>query len=312
MLRLLTVAFVAVALVSIVGGGCSNEPVDVVKNRPPLAVAGLDTAAVAGAVVAFDGSASTDPDGHIASYAWDFGDGTSGTGASASHIYNGGGAFTVTLTVIDDRGAKGADTLIVTVDDNQPPVAVINAPGAANAAASVRFDGSASTDADGTIATYDWDFGDGDVGAGAQFDHAFAAAGSYDVVLTVTDDKGASGDATVTVVVADVVSYEGQWTWTLVDPSQRDLGFACGTFEDSQLDILTNEPSMTITEHAGGTSVTYSGTLADVHFDVSNSELGIVQEIVGDFDSPTSFTGFYKIDPGFTTCDDRAVVGTKL
>ncbi len=306
------------ALAVVAGGvalaGCGQEPVQVVKNRPPLAVAGADVAVQRGAPVSFDGSASSDPDGSIASLSWDFGDGVGGDGALASHIYNAGGAYTVTLTVKDDDGAAATDSLVVTVDDNEPPVAVVTVtPETAAAGQSVRFDGSGSSDADGVIATYDWDFGDGEAGAGPVFDHAFAAGGSYDVVLTVHDDRGAEASATLTYIVTDTVDYGGQWSWTLVDPTQRDGGLVCGTFEDSMLDILTSPPQITVTESAGSTSLTYAGSLADTHFDVSNTQFGIVQEIVADFDSPTSFTGVYKIDPGFGSgCDDRAVVGTKV
>ena len=313
-MRVVLSASIGVAVVFSVAA-CGDDQVNVVKNRPPLAVAGVDQHASRGAVVNVNGQASTDPDGRIVSFTWDFGDGTTVDGDATSHIYNAGGTFTVTLTVVDDKGAEGQDELVVTVDDNLAPVAVINVTpaGDVGALSSVRFDGTSSTDADGTIAAFDWDFGDGDVGTGPTFDHAFAAAGTYDVGLTVTDDKGATNTAHVTMNVTEQVSYAGQWSWTLVDPSQRDMGLVCGTFEDSMLTILVDIPAMTITENAGGTNVTYSGSLTDVHFDVTNEEFGIVQEIVGDFDSPTSFTGFYKIDPGFGDgCDDRAVIGTKV
>ena len=84
-------------------------------NVPPVAAAGADQAANAGATVSFSGAASTDSDGTIATYAWQFGDGTTGAGATATHIYAEAGVFTVTLTVTDNSGATATDTLVVTV-----------------------------------------------------------------------------------------------------------------------------------------------------------------------------------------------------
>ncbi|MFH1726751.1 MAG: LamG-like jellyroll fold domain-containing protein, partial [Elusimicrobiota bacterium] len=84
-------------------------------NQLPVAEAGPDRAALAGIAVAFDGSASADPDGEIVSFDWDFGDGAAGAGPAASHVYPSAGIFAVTLTVSDDDGATGTDTAIVTV-----------------------------------------------------------------------------------------------------------------------------------------------------------------------------------------------------
>lgn len=67
----------------------------------------------------FNGSASADPDGSIASYAWDFGDGGSGTGATPQHTYAAAGAYTVKLTVTDNRGGTATRSQNVTVAPNQ-------------------------------------------------------------------------------------------------------------------------------------------------------------------------------------------------
>jgi PKD repeat protein len=72
-------------------------------------------AAASELVVAFDGSGSSDADGTVASYAWDFGDGTAaGTGQKVSHTYEKAGAYTVRLTVTDDAGATGESSRSVT------------------------------------------------------------------------------------------------------------------------------------------------------------------------------------------------------
>ncbi len=85
---------------------------------------------------------------------------------------------------------------------NQAPVAAFAAsPAAGPAPLAVTFDASASSDVDGTIVTYAWDFGDGGSAEGGLVEHGFATAGCYLVELTVTDDDGAT-DATDLVIVA--------------------------------------------------------------------------------------------------------------
>jgi PKD repeat protein len=114
-------------------------------------------------VITFDGSGSFDLDGTIVSYEWDFGGGMTGAGGSPTHSYAADGVYLVSLTVTDDGGLT--DTATTTADispvPNQPPTADPNGPYTANAGEVITFDGSGSSDPDGTIVSYDWDFGDG-------------------------------------------------------------------------------------------------------------------------------------------------------
>ena len=151
----------------------------------------------------FDASGSVDTDGTIVSYAWDFGDGTQGSGVTATRTYLTAGTKTVKLTVIDDRGGQSVVEHDVTVTD--PPN---GAPTAAyswgHTDLTANFDASASTDPENDALTYSWNFGDGS-GDGASTSvaptHVFASAGDYQVVLTVTDTHGASSQVTKTVTV---------------------------------------------------------------------------------------------------------------
>ncbi len=155
--------------------------------------------------VAFDGTSSSDPDGSIASYAWDFGDSsTTGTGASPNHTYASAGTYSVTLTVTDNKGGTNATNQTVTVSKaNNPPTAAFTS---TPSNLVVAFNGSTSTDSDGTIATYAWAFGDSTTGTGATPSHTYSAAGTYPITLTVTDDKGATGTASGSVTVTAAVT----------------------------------------------------------------------------------------------------------
>ena len=85
-----------------------------------------------------------------------------------------------------------------------PPIAQVTIdPYLAPVGAQFTFDGSASYDPDGTIESWEWDFDDGNSGSGSTVTHAYAAAGLYEVVLTVTDDLGAQSTCTLMAVVYD-------------------------------------------------------------------------------------------------------------
>ncbi|QHT54781.1 PKD domain-containing protein [Cellulomonas sp. H30R-01] len=165
-------------------------------NQPPV---GAFTSTPTDLAVAFDATGSTDSDGTVAGYAWTFGDGATGTGATPSHTYAAGGTYTVTLTVTDDKGATAQVVHDVTVvAPNQPPTAGFTA---APTDLTVAFDAGTSSDPDGTITQHAWTFGDGATGDGPAPTHTYAAGGDYQVTLTVTDDRGGSAQTVRTVTV---------------------------------------------------------------------------------------------------------------
>ncbi len=191
--------------------------VNPVPNQPPVANAGTDqTITLPTNTVNLNGSASSDPDGTISTYAW-----AKISGPASATIANPGqattavnslvqGVYEFQLTVTDNSGASAKDTVRITVNPapNQPPVAnagtdqTITLP-----TNTVNLNGSASSDPDGTISTYAWAKISGPVsGTIANPGQATTAVsgllqGVYDFELTVTDNNGATAKDVVRITV---------------------------------------------------------------------------------------------------------------
>jgi len=200
-------------------------------NEIPIADPGGPYTALAGEEITFDGSGSSDSDGEIAQYIWDFGDDSTGSEVSPVHSYTEAGEYTLSLTVEDDDGALSAEvTTTVTEEEeeeeasqeetddeqtdmeeesNQIPTADTGGPYTALAGEEITFDGSGSSDSDGDIAQYIWDFGDDSTGSEVSPVHSYTEAGEYTLSLTVEDDDGAlSAEVISTVTVEEEAEEE--------------------------------------------------------------------------------------------------------
>ena len=184
-------------------GGATNSltksvTVSSAPNVPPTANFSFVTS---GLTATFTDS-STDSDGTVASRSWNFGDSTTSTATNPSHAYAAAGTYSVTLTATDNSGATNSVTKSVTVTApaNVAPTANFTF---TTTSLTANFTNT-STDSDGTIASSSWNFGDGTATSSTTSpSHTYAAAGTYSVALTVTDNGGLTNTKTTSVTVSN-------------------------------------------------------------------------------------------------------------
>jgi PKD repeat protein len=166
------------------------------------------TSPVSGQQVRFNGSISSDPDGTISSYAWDFGDGGGGRGMTTTHTYNLGAGensrtYVVVLRVTDNRGGQNSTTQTVTVVQFGLPTASFTY--TQGAGFTINFTDT-SSDPNGTIQSWYWDFDLENEGTSTSIlqdpTHTYPAADQYDVRLTVWDNDGNSNSITIRITVS--------------------------------------------------------------------------------------------------------------
>ncbi|GGO70262.1 PKD domain-containing protein [Nonomuraea cavernae] len=227
-------------------------------NRPPVAAL---TTSCADLSCTVRNTGSADPDGTIVATTWNFGDGTTATGALAAHTFPGSGTYPISVTVTDDRGGTATATATVTVQGaNQAPTADF---AVMCTELACTFDGSPSSDPDGSITGYAWDFGDASGGTGQSSSHTYGAPGTYPVKLTVTDNSGAAHTVTKNISVVQntgEIQFVGmartsgnQQTHALTVPAAVAGG-------DGLLLFLTVNTTVTMPDPAGVTGWTVVGT----------------------------------------------------
>jgi len=186
-----------------------------VNQEPVAAVTATPDSGDAPLAVTFDASGSSDPDGTIVKYEWEwtgFEPGwewtSTGDTPTFEHTFDTVGVYNMVVRVTDNVGATDNEYVTVTVTNpgNDPPEAVLSIdPTSGNEPLNVALDASASSDIDGTIEKYEWDWdGDGDYeldsGTTATTDHTYDS-GTYQPTVRVTDDLGATDTDTKVLIV---------------------------------------------------------------------------------------------------------------
>jgi PKD repeat protein len=191
-----------------------------------------------GLTCTFDGSSSSDSDGTIESYGWQFGDGTTGAGATVTHTFENGYLRDVRLIVMDDDAALG--TSLQPLDLNQPAVVSFTT---ACSGLTCTFDPSASFDPNGILIYSHWRFGDGTgdfaIVPPATRIHTYATTGTYLVTLTVTDSNYGESSGSQTVTIGN-------------SPPVASIIWACSGFMCNFNASASSDPDGTITSYAWG------------------------------------------------------------
>jgi PKD repeat protein len=187
--------------------GCEMQP------SPGTMTARLGVSAgprAAGSPVTFDPSVSTSTNAY-SSVTIDFGDGkppffaSRPTLAPISRSYAAAGDYTVTLTLVDDRGNLTSTSEQITIGED-PAAAFTTSPSQVHASDTISFNAQRAS---GSGLTYEWDFGDGTPTAtGVAQSHQYATDGTYLVRLTVTDGNGHVDTATSTIAVTPTAAFQ--------------------------------------------------------------------------------------------------------
>ena len=290
-------------------GGASvsvNPPLNV---APVADITGSPLSGKAPLQITFDASGSTDSDGSIVEYEWDFdGNGifeqSTGTTPTVQHVFNTAGTFDVAVRVTDDDGSSdtasmsetGAGTITI-LPPNQAPTAAISADTTSGPSPLiVNFSAAASNDSDGTIEEYEWDFeGDGtfefNSGSDATVQHTYNSSGDFDPAVRVTDNDGATDEASLSDTVSGGI--------TVNTPPTADIA----------ADVTSGSLPLQVNFDASG-STDVDGTIVNYQWDFEGD--GIFE-----FDSGTNPTAMFiynsggSFDPAVKVTDDDGATDTE-
>jgi PKD repeat protein len=173
-----------------------------VANVAPSAAFSFD---VTGLSVAFTDQSThpNAPNDHVVSWSWDFGDSGTSTSQNPTHSYSAQQVFTVSLTVTDDDGLTSTVSHDVDLSNVAPTADFSVTPNVPAAGHPATFHDE-STDSDGSVVSWVWDFGDSTPGSTEQDpSHTYLVGGEYTVTLTAGDDSGATSTVSKVVHVCE-------------------------------------------------------------------------------------------------------------
>jgi PKD repeat protein len=230
--------------------------------------------------VNFNGSSSSATNG---TYAWDFGDGSNGTGISTTHRYARGGTFTIVMTVTSDNRQSSTSSRTITVSTTLPPTTANFTFSPTNPAINqdIVFTASGTPVPGGGIpfpgggggqpvqgASYNWDFGDGTTASGQSTTHRYTRGGTFAITLRVTSDTGLTATTSRQVTISTTLpAGSANFVFSPTDPQVDDTVFfnassstlSNGTFSWDFGD--GNSGSGVSTTHSYSAARTYTVTL---------------------------------------------------
>lgn len=150
-------------------------------------------------------AAATDVSADTISYIWDFGDGTTASGASGTHIYADDGTFAYTLTASDEDGGASTRTGTATIA-NVAPTVDIGVATTADEGSPIAITAGVTDPGTADTQTCVWDYGDGsgEVISGTSASHTYVDDGTYLLVLSCVDDDGGTGSDLAIIIVNNV------------------------------------------------------------------------------------------------------------
>jgi len=237
---------------------------DLKVNRPPHSVIRYDKKELnAGGMILFDASDSTDNDGSIIGYFWDFGDGNTSEEKSPTHVYQLGGDFIVNLTVKDSDNATDINISRIMINE-RPNVAFTFSPIDPVLDEKITFNASESNDTDG-IVEYIWDFGEGkkpDSWTEPEAYYFYNKKGNFEVELTVVDSKGAKNAKKERIEIGPLVATPKNQAPEMID--------------------LTSSPS---SPQEAGSMVTWTASARDPESDPLEFQFSLDGNVVQDWSS---------------------------